>query len=343
MSLERPSDRAKARENEVSAEHGRTPFAEGTCSHRTRYNHKIKHMRSRHSSRQSKTFSAKRRARGISRIISVVGILCVVFLIIWGITSWSAFTITSVQISGVDKEEVSALHDKAVELLSGSYLGMFPRNNSLIYPRSAIRVAIEDAYREVKSVDVSRTDRHTITITINKKTPAALVCATLPDFDGNDLSLNDSGRCYFTDETGLIFKKAPLFSGAIYNRYYMPDLVSDVDVTASSSLIGIYATSTTEFSIMQRIYKAVQQSNITADAMLMKGGGEYELYVRNLDMSSSTAVIYFNTISPVAEQISNLISFWNHEVDAARAKRQQVGFDYIDVRYSPNVYHRFAR
>ncbi len=300
-------------------------------------------MRSRYSSRQSKMFTAKRRARGITRVITSAGVVCVIFLICWGIASWSAFTITSVQISGIDQEEVAAVHDKAMELLSGTYAGIFPRNNSLIYPRSGIRASIEGTYQEVASVDVHRTDRHTITIALDEKKPAALVCATLPDFDGDEVSLADAGACYFTDETGLMFKKAPAFSGTVYNRYYIPDLASGNGGATSTALVGAYATSTAEFAAIQRIYAAVQQSDIVADAMLMKGGGEYELYVRNPDMGSSTAVIYFNTISPVAEQISNLVSFWNHEVDVARTKRQQVEFDYIDVRYSPNVYHRFAR
>lgn len=300
-------------------------------------------MRSRYSSRQSKTFTAKRRARDISRTIRIAGIVCLVILILWGLSCWSAFTITNVQVSGVEQEEVQAIHDKVMTAVSGRYLGLFPRDNSLIYPRSNIRDAIRSAYRDVESLAVRRSDRHTLTVAISEKKPAALVCATLPDFDGNDLTLDDSGACYFTDEVGRLFKKAPSFSGAVYNRYYIPDLSASGDGASSTQLVGLQATSTVEFSTIQQIYSAIQHDNITVDAMLMKGGGEYELYIRNPDMGSSTAVIYFNTVSPVAEQVSNFISFWDHTLSDARAKKQRLEFDYIDVRYSPNVYHRFAR
>jgi hypothetical protein len=300
-------------------------------------------MRSRYTSRQSKTFTAKRRARGIARTVSVAGIICIIILILWALSSWSAFTVTSVQVSGVEQEEVQAIHDKAMEIISGSYLGMFARDNSFIYPRSGIRHAIQNAYPEAELVEVRRTDRHTLTISIEEKKPAALVCATLPDFDGNDLTLDDSGACYFTDGTGTLFKKAPSFSGAVYNRYYLPDLTAAGDTASSTNLIGLQATSTAEFATIQQIYSAVQHDNITVDAMLMKGGGEYELYIRNPDMSSSTAIVYFNTVSPVAEQVSNFISFWDHTLSDARSKKEHLEFDYIDVRYSPNVYHRFAR
>lgn len=291
-------------------------------------------MRSRYTSRQSKTFTAKRRARGVARTVSVAGIICIIILILWALSSWSAFTVTSIQVSGIEQEEVQAIHDKALGIISGSYLGMFSRDNSFIYPRSGIRHAIQDAYPEAESVEVRRTDRHTLTISIEEKKPAALVCATLPDFDGNDLTLDDSGACYFTDANGTLFKKGPSFSGTVYNRYYMPELVP---------AIGVPATSTAEFSAIQQVYAAIQGHDITVDAMLMKGGGEYELYIRNPDTSSSTAVVYFNTTSPVTEQISNFISFWDYTLSEARAKRQTIEFDSIDVRYSPNVYHRFAR
>lgn len=291
-------------------------------------------MRSRYSSRQSKTFAAKRRARGITRSITIAGIVCVAFLFVWGIASWSAFTVTSVQISGVDAAETQAFHDTTMEALAGSYLGMFPRDNSLIYPRAGVRAALQNAYKKVQSVDVRRADRHTLIISIHEKVPSALVCATLPDFDGNDLKLDDPGSCYFTEASGVLFEQAPSFSGTVYNRYYMPELVPT---------IGAPATSTKEFSIIQQVYTAIKQHAITVDAMLMKGAGEYELYIRNPDMSSSTAVMYFNTISPVTEQVSNFISFWDHTLSEAHTKKQSVEFDYIDVRYSPNVYHRFVR
>ena len=108
-------------------------------------------------------------------------------------------------------------------------------------------------------------------------------------------------------------------------------------------MIGSLATSTAEFGLIQRIYRAIEDAHIVPEAMLMKGGGEYELYVHNPDVASSTAVIYFNTVAPIEDQIANLISFWDHTLEVARTKKQQIEFDYIDVRYSPNVYHRFSR
>lgn len=297
----------------------------------------------RHLSRQSKTFAVRRRTRTMASIVAVVLVAILVIVIPSLLSSWSVFTLTNVQVSGVDQNEATAIHDIAMQAISGKYLGAFSRVNSFIYPKSHIKQLVKQKYPDIETIDVTRADLHTLTVTIHDKIPSALVCATLPDFNGNDLSLEDPGACYFTDATGLIFKKAPSFSGTMYNRYYIPDLASNTGETSSTTLVGQYATSTSEFNRIQQVYSVVKQNDITADAILMKGAGEYELYVRNPNTSSSTAVVYFNTTSSTTEQVSNLISFWNHSVDVARSKNQRLEFDYIDVRYSPNVYHRFAR
>jgi hypothetical protein len=299
-------------------------------------------MRPRYSSRQSKTFAAKQRTRLVMRwSIGVVSVVLAVMLVS-AVSSMSFLTITNVQVAGIDQYEVAAIHQATMNALSGSYLGLFSRSNSYVYPRASIRDTVSAEYPEAQSVEVARADRHTLIVSIHEKDPAAVVCATLPDFDGDHVSVTDSGACYFTDDVGILFKRAPSFSGAVYKRYYIPDLALNNDAT-SSALIGSLATSTKEFRIIQGVYDALQHADMTVDAMLMKSGGEYEVYVRNPGVSSSTAVIYFNTIAPVDEQIANLISFWNHTIEVARAKKEQIEFDYIDVRYSPNVYHRFVR
>lgn len=274
---------------------------------------------------------------------SMVAALAVIalVLILWLLSSWQALQITTIQVSGADEEYVSAIHDAATRELAGTYLGIMPRTNAYFYPRSRIRETIAGLYHAIESVDVFRTDRHTIVVTVHEKVPAALVCASLPDFDGDTISLLDSDSCYFVDAEGILFKKAPSFSGTLYDRYYMPDL-AEREAT-SSAMLGSSATSTATFGIIRSIYSTIEGRGITVDAMLTKPSYEYELYVRNPGMSSSTAIVYFNTIASVDEQISNLISFWDHEVSRSRVDGKGVIFESIDVRYPPNVYHRLSR
>jgi hypothetical protein len=248
-----------------------------------------------------------------------------------------------VQVSGVDDGIIPHIKDTVMNALSGEYIGLISRANVLFYPRKQIEEEIMAKFDEAAMVKVDSVDRHTVRVSIKEKDPAGLLCPTLPDFNGNDILLDNPSSCYFVDESGFIFKKAPSFSGDVYSRYYVPDLAPQLDASASSTLVGLFATSTAEFKIVHEFYDIMKRNNIVTDALLMKGGGEYELYIRNPGESSSTAVIYFNTLSSTTEQAANFLSFWNHMTATASGRGESIQFDYIDVRYGDNVYHRLVR
>ncbi len=293
----------------------------------------------RSTSRQSKNFVVKRRARSVMfGGVSVVGVILVLIALSWA-TSWKWLSITSVEISGLDQDRAETVHAAVLESLRGRYLGLFVRANTIIYPHQGITQLVRTLAPEAETIDVGHRGLRTIAVSIEEKKPTALICATLPNFDGSDLSLDDPSSCYFTDETAFLYKKAPSFSGTAYNRYYIPELGTLTNGASSSdSLVGVFATSTAEFARLQHFYNAAKADGITVDALLMKGTGEYELYARN--PSHSTVVIYFNTVAQQDDQLSNLLSFWKHSFGPTRKSLQNLEFDSIDVRYGDNVFYR---
>lgn len=293
----------------------------------------------RRTSSQSKKFTLERRTRiGLFSTLVVVGCGSLIYFCSL-IASWSAITISQVNVSGTDREEAEQIEESALASLRGDYLGIFARANSFLYPRSGIRQAIRSTYPAVATAVVARQGLKALSITIEEKHPAALVCVAYPDFDGNDLVLTDPGTCYFADATGYIFKKAPSFSGTVYHTYYIPELAPGTSTT--DSVIGTYATSTDEFLRIEKFYSGVVADGIRVDAMFMKEGGEYELYARNQSRKGDTedivdtVVIYFNATGSIDEQLTNLISFWNH----MKTVRPVPRFSDIKLQYPPNVYY----
>ncbi|MEK7641427.1 MAG: hypothetical protein AAB365_00355 [Patescibacteria group bacterium] len=302
-------------------------------------------MPPRRASRQSKSFTTKRRARTLLGVFGGIALVAGFLYIVSALSRVGPLTIETVRISGIDAEsEQLALRASALGALEGSYLGIFSRANTLIYPKRTIVAKIKDQLASVERVSIDRDGAHTLNISIVEKEPAALVCVTLPDFNGTDLSLEDPGSCYFADGGGYIFKKAPSFTGNIYHRYYVPDLVSEASST--ESVVGKSATSSDEFKALEKLYSTASANGIVSDAILIKANREYELYARNpppvgaASSAASTVVIYFNTLTSLEEQTANLVSFWKHMVDQARAKRETLQFDSIDVRYGANVFYR---
>lgn len=302
---------------------------------------------SRLTSLQSKRFVERKKTR-----LTVMGVLC---LIILGTAAFSAvklvnlqwFSIQRVYVIGPDQDIAPSLEAAVLDAIQGSYAGLFARSNTFLYPSNAVVRAVLGVSPRIASVSIHRAGLQALAISVTEKAPAAIVCASLPDFSDSSQSPDQSADCYFADGTGYIYGKAPTYSGSVYNRYYAPDLSGDA---ASTTPIGSFATSTAEFDALQSLFADLKAASIQASAVLIKDGGEYELYAQNpsqtADASSTDGnltVIYFNDARPFADQMVNLISFWKQMTDTARAKDKPLSFEYIDVRYGSNVFYRLNK
>lgn len=278
--------------------------------------------------------------------LSVVAIITSIYSLS-AITDLKFFAVNEIKVYGTDPETTDMVSQAARSVLSGRYLGLFSRAASLIYPRSELVAAVAAASPKIQSVDVSRQGLTAIVVSVREKSPSALVCATLPDFEGDRIVFGDQDDCYFADETGYMFGRAPSFSGHIYHRYYVPGLADAA--TSSQSMIGTYATTTAAFRALEDTYAGVIKIGIPVEAMLLKDGGEYEMYVDQPgriasstdDGGANIAVIYLTKDRFLADQITNLAAFWNRMVTSVGSKAPS--FEYIDVRYGSNVFYRLAK
>ena len=297
---------------------------------------------------QSESFNKKKRLR---MWFQIVGSIAVILIIIYGI-SWlfrlSFLTISDVSVFGADADISTEIHDTVLKQIQGTYFGFFPRANILIYPKSSIIHAIQSQFPRVLDVSVRHDGLQHLQITVSDKNPVAIVCSTLPNFDGDIFSFNQDDPCYLADSDGLLFEKSPTFSGHPYHIYYAPDLIGTSSDSAMD-FIGSYATSTDEFHALQSFYDATEKAGIPGDAVLIKQGGEYELY-------SSSTIIYFNDRDVLSAESANLSVFWNSMMHSGgeNAGGNSGGengdttkgnplFDYIDLRFAPNVFYKITK
>jgi cell division septal protein FtsQ len=294
---------------------------------------------SRLTSNQSKKFVERRKTRYAITGALAVAVVGIGVFFLWEFTHLRALQISDVEISGADNDISPLLKQAALATLEGDYAGFFPRTNIFLYPRSAVAKAVAAAAARIDSVKVDRAGLTALAVSVTEKSPAALICPYLPDWNGTTLSEDGSAPCDFADASGHVVRSAPSFSGQAYNRYYVPAL-NDL-ATTSGSLTGLYATSTAEFAALQTFYDGVRAAGIAAEAVLMKDRGEYELYAPN--PAGDTVVIYFNDSRPFSEELANLVSFWTQLSSDARSKNERLDFDYIDVRYGSNVFYRLVK
>ena len=313
----------------------------------------------RFGSHQSHRFVERRK----NRVAVIVGLILITLsswlFAIPRLSDLSVLSINSFEISGVDADIASNIRAAAYQAIDGRYLGIISKANTFLYPRERIISAVSSTSPEIESVGVKYIGGQSLAIDIVERQPAAIICVGLPNVSGTALSYQDD-TCYFADATGYIFKLAPSFSGDVYNRYYAPDLIPDVIPNASA--IGLYATTSAEFIQLQNVYNEARRAGIVLHALMIKKGGEYELYAQNPTIhklvSNSTSnysdvsdnastsdsdivVIYMNNVRPLNDELNNLITFWLAMSDRSRVK-QPVLFEYINVRSGSNVFYRLA-
>ncbi len=92
-------------------------------------------MSPRPNSKQSHKFTKRRRLR----FVGTISILIISsFVLIFGISSLTklnSLTISSVTVIGADQDISDSLRATAMDALTGSYLDIFPKASTLIYPR----------------------------------------------------------------------------------------------------------------------------------------------------------------------------------------------------------------
>ena len=284
---------------------------------------------------QSHAFTKKRRIQmWLKSIVGIFIVICVTYFVSWCMHS-SFLMIEDVQVFGADQDITDSIRTLALNDLTANYIGILPRANSLIYPRQQIVSDITANFIQVLDVHVDRDGMRHLRISVNEKTPSAVVCTVLPDFDDNQVltNISNTDSCYFADDSGLLFEKSSLNSNHVYPVYYAPTVVS---LGTTTDFVGTHATSTDEFVMLQKAYKNVQTIGMPVDAMLIKDAGEYELY-------SSSTVIYFDDTAHVPDEIANLIAFLGRIISEDRTQKKSTVFDYIDLRYGSNVFYKIIK
>ncbi len=300
--------------------------------------------RSRTLSKQSNYFAKKKREQailryGLSSIILIIVVWAASFIV-----NLKSVNISSTEVYGIDTETTKLIRQKVNETIDGKYFGLFSKSNIFLYPKDKIATAIQAITPRIDQVNINLKDRDILTVSIKEKAGQAIVCNGLPEFLENKINLEKSDACYFVDQNGIIFSEAPVFSGAAYKRYYVPDIQI---ATSSPNLIGSQVLDSVKFKKVEIFYDAVRQARITAQAILIKLDGEYELYisnptqiVNNSEDVSSTAVVYLDSKSSLEDQLANLVSFWTNQLSVGRSSGKMPVFDSIDVRYGSNVFYR---
>ncbi len=151
----------------------------------------------------SKIMLLKQLALGLL-LFTILGFLV---SILWYTTRVSFLTITEVTIAGGETIPHDVVEKIVRNTLTGTYVGIIPRQFAWWYPQSEIIANISQIPR-MKNPLVERESGHVLTVRFEEYQPYALWCAD-----------RTSADCVFIDATGYAFGAAPKLSGGAFLRY----------------------------------------------------------------------------------------------------------------------------
>ncbi len=159
----------------------------------------------------SPQFLAKRRRVRRRRLtIWSVGLL-IILVVVLILSRQEKFLISEVVVFGAKVVSNEAVVKKVQDLISGHYLYLVPKANALIYPGEKVEETLLKEFPRFKAVALSVEGLKLLRVEAAEREPFALYCLSPQPEQASD--------CYFLDDEGFIFDRAPLFSGAVYFVY----------------------------------------------------------------------------------------------------------------------------
>lgn len=260
-----------------------------------------------------------------SRVFILLVLLFIFFIAGGGVSHNNKWQIDHIDVKGasaVSEDEVRAL---VMEKILGNYFLVYARNNSHLFPVGEIGQALLSTFPRIAEVSTERTDEHSITVNISERKPYALWC-------GKEPSSND---CWFIDEAGYIFDKAPVFSKGVYMEVYGKIIEKTPDDILRSSLPY------DRFVTVNKFAKLLSENVAKIYRILLKSEGESEFKILASSKYPFLAdtTIRFKDESIPQTLLKNLLSAIPVQFPNNVSPKKKL--QYIDMRFGNKVIFGF--
>lgn len=205
--------------------------------------------------------------------------------------------------------------------LQGNYYWLFPRENIFIFPKRTILAKIKDTWKRIDTVAIERSSLTALAIIVTEKKAKFLWCST------ETAEASDASQCFFIDEEGYLFSRAPLFSDNVYFRFFGNINTPDP--------VGQKYLPTPDFQNLSNFILGLEKLRIEPSKLIAKIHGEYELYL------ADRSRILFNDRQGFSITLDNLSTFLASDPFREDVKKSSTTVDYVDARFGNKIYYKF--
>ncbi len=164
---------------------------------------------------QQKTRREKKRSK--KKVIIVIASTLTIIGTFFYIMNHNVMALKRVVIEGqrtlIDRD----IQDTVNNYLSKSYLGI--RNDNILFVSvSSIQVLLEEAFPKIQNLSLEIQNGEDLVVIVGERSAHSLWCIDqIYEYEFDE-------ECYFADRAGLLYARAPYFSGNVYMKLYIqPD------------------------------------------------------------------------------------------------------------------------
>jgi cell division septal protein FtsQ len=275
---------------------------------------------------QSKPIQRPSRKLFFLRILFISCLL--IFMMMAGMISLlrsEQFQFRSVQVFGVETFPVDQLELFTQEYISGMYLKVIPKSNTLLFSKTDFTNALKEQFPIIHTVYVSLDAPTIISIHVQEKTPIAVWCFTEHD-------------CGFIDEKGIMYGRAPSFSEGVY-PIFMSEKVTDFDIMYGKKIIAP--------EVMHRfieLQKTLESDDITLSTILLLDNGDISFSLEELfgQYPAERAHLLGTQDQDDAVFIRDMVTGLSHDVFKKQYINNPKSLEYIDLRFPGKIFYKFT-
>lgn len=263
--------------------------------------------------------------------LAIVVLSALFFVALGGASQSGKWEITGVTVVGAQAVSGNDIETLVREKLSGNYFFVYAHDNSFIFPRRGIERGLSEAFPRVKSATVRRTDLHHIVVAVVERKPAMLWCGE---------SIEDAMRtekgCWFVDDTGFIFDRAPIFSEGVYRELYSTLAYTNEGTPLRATV------SSERFLLARMVGERIERELGGVSRIFIEPEGGYRIIVRSSDLYPmlAGAEVRFRDGQSADRLMKNLLAALPVQFPADYTSQKELL--YIDLSFGNKVFFGFG-
>ena len=250
------------------------------------------------------------------------------------------FAIKIINIEGNEVIRESTLVENIKNEISKNYLWIFPKKNSLFYPRYLVKEKLLHDFPRILELNLNLDLPSTLDVSLKEREPHVLWCKSKIDEESEE----GGEICFFADKDGLIFDASPNFSNNIFFKYYTNLGVQPVN----SRDLGVELPSWDDWEVEfpkskpnileEEKFKEIDSFVSFLDGLelnpyeLSENGKSYEIYF------GSGGKIILSDTQIIREAMENFQAILNMEEFAEKDNIFKV--EYFDLRFGNKVFYK---